>query len=245
MSPVVFIVNTNAALSELVASVARRAGWKAQSFADASAYFAHPRPTMLSCLVVDMELLAGCGHDLQILSDERPETPVILTANAPTLRAAVLAIKAGAVEFIAEPLDKLLLLSAVRAAFDRSREVLSRQAELRALSARYACLSMREREVMARVVAGRMNKQIAYELGITEITVKVHRSRAMRKMKANSLPELVTLVARLNPAFSTGELKCRSRSMPVADDWFNSPPCPRPLSHLPTSPMPRVSPSAQ
>jgi len=245
MSPVVFIVNTDAALRELVASVVRGVGWQAQSFADAGTYFAHPRPPMLSCLVVDMELLAGSGRDLQTLSAEHPETPVILTAKGPTLRAAVLAIKAGAVEFIAEPLDKVLLLSAARAAFDRSREVLSRQADLQALSARYACLSMREREVMTGVVAGRLNKQIVYELGITEITVKVHRSRAMRKMKAHSLPELVTLAARLNPTLSTGELKCTSRSMLVAGDWSDSLPCPRPPPHSPTSPSPRASPSAQ
>jgi FixJ family two-component response regulator len=227
MSSVVFIVNANAALSVLVASVVRGAGWQEQRFANASAYFAYPRPPMLSCLVVDMELLAGCGRDLQTLSAEHPETPVVLTAKGPTLRTAVLAMKAGAVEFMAEPLEKALLLGAVRAAFDRSREALSRQANLHALSARYACLSMREREVMASVVAGRLNKQIAHELGITEVTVKVHRGRVMRKMQANSLPELVTLAARLSPG--------TTRSMPAAGDESSSPPPRWPAPHLPTS----------
>jgi FixJ family two-component response regulator len=226
MSPVVFIVNANAALCVLVASVVRGAGWQALRFASASAYFAYPRPPMLSCLVVDTELLAGCGRDLQTLSAEHPETPVVLTAKGPTLRTAVLAMKAGAVEFMAEPLEKALLLGAVRAAFDRSREALSRQADLHALSARYACLSLREREVMASVVAGRLNKQIAHELGITEVTVKVHRGRVMRKMQANSLPELVTLAARLNRT---------TRSMPVAGDGSSSAPPRWPAPHLPTS----------
>jgi FixJ family two-component response regulator len=233
MSPVVFIVNANAALRVLVASLVRGAGWQAQSFADASAYFHYPCPRMLSCLVLDMELLAGCGRDLQSLSAEHPETPVILTAKGPTVRTAVLAMKAGAVEFMAEPLDEALLLGAVRAAFDASRETLSRQADLHALFARYTCLSLREREVMASVVAGRLNKQIAFELGITEITVKVHRSRVMRKMQANSLPELVTLAARLSPALATGELKYTSRSTPAAGDSSSSPSRPWPSSHLP------------
>jgi FixJ family two-component response regulator len=245
MPPVVYIVNANATLRVLLVSVVRQNGWEAHGFADASAYLAHPGSPMLSCLVIDMELLASSGRDLQTLYAERPTTPVILTAKEPTLRAAVLAMKAGAVEFLTEPLDKVLLLSAVRAALDRSREAFSRQADLHTVSDRYACLSQREREVMAGVVAGRMNKQIAYELGITEITVKVHRGRVMRKMKAGSLPELVTLAARLIPALSTGELKCTSRSMPTAGDWSSLPPRLWPSPHLPTSPSPPGLPSVR
>jgi FixJ family two-component response regulator len=192
--PAVFVINTNATLCELVASVARRAGCQVHYFSDVNAYLSHPVSHVVSCLVADMEL---CGSDLNTFAARCPETPVIFTAKEPTLRAVVLAMKAGAIEFLAEPVDEELFLSAIRTAFDLSNAALSRQADLHMLSARYACLSQREREVMSAVIAGRLNKQIAYALGVAEVTVKKHRGRVMRKMRAASLPELVNLATRL------------------------------------------------
>ncbi len=151
MAPVIFIVNANAALRLTVDSVVRAEGWHAQIFEDANAYFAQSHSPMLSCLVVDMGLLADRGHDLKTLSEVRPETPVIATAKGPTLRAAVLAMKAGAMEFFPEPLDAVLLVSAIRAALDRSREALCPPGR----STRTVCSLLRSEQARAGSHGGR------------------------------------------------------------------------------------------
>jgi FixJ family two-component response regulator len=202
--PVVFIINGDRSPRESLASVIRAAGWQAETFADARAFLLRPKAVDPACLVLDVELPDMCGLDLQALCADRPELPVIFTATRPAVRSAVLAMKAGAVEFLPAPLDVVLLLSAVHAAIDRSRAALAHEAATRVLLARYESLSRRERQVMAQVVAGRMNKMIADELGISLITVKAHRGQVMRKMKAASLAGLVNMAARLEPAFLTG-----------------------------------------
>ena len=210
--PVVFIVNADPSLREALAAVIRAAGWQPEIFADARAFLHRPRVADPACLVLDVELPDMRGLELQALCADRLELPVIFTATRPALRAAVLAMKAGAVEFLAAPLDEALLLSAVRAAMDRSSAALAHVAAMQVLFARYESLSRREREVMAQVIAGRMNKTIAEELGISVITVKAHRGRVMRKMRAASLAELVNMAARLEPAFLSGDAECANTS---------------------------------
>ncbi|MEJ0039655.1 MAG: LuxR C-terminal-related transcriptional regulator [Gammaproteobacteria bacterium] len=210
--PVVFIVNSDPSLRETLASVICAGGWRSEVFADAHAFLRHPRAGDPACLVLDADLPDMCGLHLQALCADRPELPVIFTATYPALRLAVLAMKAGAVEFLSAPADEALLLSAVRAAIDRSRAALVQGAVMRVLCARYESLSQRERQVMARVISGRMNKVIAAELGISVITVKAHRGKVMRKMKAASLPQLVNMATRLEPAFLAGDEACSNAS---------------------------------
>ena len=226
--PAVYIVNSDVSVSAQLASAIRAAGWEPEVFADAHAFLRHPRALVPACMVLDLELPDMCGLDLQAVFADRPEMPVIFTAKCPVLRAAVLAMKAGAVEFLPEPLDQELLLSAVRAALETSRAALAREAELRVLRLRYQTLSPREREVMSMVIAGRMNKLIAGDLEISEVTVKAHRGKVMRKMRATSVPDLVNMAARL------GVLK-----------WVE-PPCAAglpPRSRVPTQPLRASTPS--
>ncbi len=241
--PVVFIVNGDVSVSESLASAIRAAGWHTKIFTDARTFLRQPRALFPACVVMDVEQPGMCGLDLQALFADRSEMPVIFTAKLPVLRAAVLAMKAGAVDFLPEPPDEELLLSAVRTAVDRSRAALSRLSELRVLNARYESLSGREREVMEQVIAGRMNKLIADDLGISVITVKAHRGKVMRKMQAASLPELVQMATQLAQAALTGENKCLNRSIATGDDSSRSPQCPwlprlspvlplRPATHL-------------
>ncbi len=205
--PLVFIVNGDLSSREMLASVIRAAGWRPEIFPDAHAFLRQPRGGDPACLVLDVELPDMGGLALQALCADWPELPVIFTATCPALRSAVLAMKAGAVEFLPAPLDEALLLSAVRAAIDRSRAALVHGAAMRVLFARYESLSRRERQVMAQVIAGRMNKMIGDDLGISVITVKAHRGRVMRKMKAASLAELVNMAARLEPVCLSSALR--------------------------------------
>jgi FixJ family two-component response regulator len=196
--PVIYVIHDDVSVRETLASLARTAGWQPETFADGRTFLQHSRAQVPSCLVVDVELPDMGGLDLQALLRDQPQVPVIFTAKRPDLRTAVLAIKAGAVEFLPEPVDEHLLLSAVRTAIQCSHAALVRKAETGVLSSRYAALSPREGEVMALVILGKLNKVIADDLGISEITVKAHRGRVMRKMKAASLPDLVNMAARLS-----------------------------------------------
>ena len=171
---------------------------ESESYGSALEFLSRPRVGAPSCLVLNVTLPDLNGLDLQqSIAADRVDMPIIFVAGCFDVRTMVRAMKAGAVEFLTKPFTDELLLSAIAEAFERSRVVLAREAELQALSARQASLSRREREVMALVTSGLLNKQVAHELGISEITVKAHRGRVMRKMKATSFVHLVNMNARL------------------------------------------------
>jgi len=186
---------------ESLESLIRCAGWKPETFASAQPFLSRSKPDVPSCLVLDVSLPDLSGLDLQNrVAADRIDMPIIFITGYGDIPTTVRAMKAGAVEFLTKPIDDDVLLTAIRQAIERSRTALDQEAEMRALRECQASLTTREREVMALVVRGLLNKQIGGELGISEITVKAHRGHMMRKMKADSVADLVTMAAKLRPA---------------------------------------------
>ena len=196
-TPTVFVVDDDISVRESLELLIRCAGWQPETFPSAAAFLAHPRVRVPSCLVLDVALPDLNGLDVQQRLVDRTEMPIIFITGYGDVPMTVQAMKAGAVEFLTKPFDDDVLVSAIRHALERSRTALGHEAELQALQDDYASLSRREREVMALVVAGLLNKQVGWELGISEITVKAHRGRMMRKMQATSLTDLVKMAAAL------------------------------------------------
>lgn len=196
---VVFVVDDDISVRESLELSIRMAGWQPETFASAQEFLSRARPTVPCCLVLDVRLPGLNGLELQKQLVDRTDMPIIFITGSGDVPMTVQAMKAGAVEFFTKPFDGVVLLDAVRRAIERSRLALQDEVVLRALKGRYAALSAREREVMALVVSGLLNKEVGSQLRISEITVKAHRGRVMRKMKANSLADLVTMAARLGP----------------------------------------------
>jgi FixJ family two-component response regulator len=197
-TPIVFVVDDDVSVRESLELLIDTAGWQPETFASASAFLARPRAQAPSCLVLDVSLPDLNGLDLQQrVVDDRPDMPIIFITGYGDVPMTVKAMKAGAVEFLTKPFSDDVLLSAIAAALERSRAALCHEAEVRQVRARYESLSRREREVMALVVSGLLNKQIGGELCISEITVKAHRGKVMRKMKAASVADLVKMAATL------------------------------------------------
>jgi FixJ family two-component response regulator len=197
-TPVVFVVDDDVSVREALEAIISFAGYGAETYACARSFLARPRVTVPNCLVLDVGLPDLSGLELQnLIASERADTPIIFITGYGDVPTTVRAMKAGAVEFLSKPFDDQVILGAIRHAIDRSRVALNEESEIRAVQDCYASLSRREREVMALVVTGLLNKQIAGKLEISEITVKAHRGQVMRKMNVRSLAELISEAARL------------------------------------------------
>ncbi len=195
---IVFVVDDDVSVRESLELLLRYEGWQVETFASASDFLASPRSSVPSCLVLDVSMPGLSGLELQKrVANSRTEMPIIFITGHADIPMTVQAMKAGAVEFLTKPFTDEALLGSIRQALDRSQEALGRAGENQALRDDYAILSRREREVMALVVTGLLNKEVAGELGISEITVKAHRGRVMQKMKAQSLADLVNMASRL------------------------------------------------
>ena len=195
---VVFVVDDDVFIREALSSLIRSTGIRVVTFSSASEFLREPLPEVPACLVLDVNLPGMNGMELQReLARKKNDIPIIFITGHGDIPMSVRAMKAGAVEFLTKPFTDDALLSAVRQALDRSRIALDQDAELQKLRDCYESLSAREQQVMSLVVSGLLNKQVGGELGISEITVKVHRRRVMEKMKADSFAELVEMAARL------------------------------------------------
>lgn len=200
-APIVFVVDDDISVRESLELLLHCEGWEPETFASAQEFLIRQRPTVPSCLVLDISLPDLDGLQLQKrLAVERTDMPIIFITGYGDVPKSVEAMKAGAVEFFMKPFKDSDLLNAIRESLDRSRLALAREMEMHTLRNRHASLTRRERQVMALVVSGLLNKQIGGKLGISEITVKAHRGQVMRKMGVDSVADLVKIAVRLGPS---------------------------------------------
>jgi FixJ family two-component response regulator len=200
VTPIVFVVDDDISVREALEGLISYVGWKVETFSSAEAFLARPRVLAPNCLILDLSLPDLNGLALQERLADRIDMPIIFVTGYGDIPTTVRAMKAGAVEFLTKPIADDTLLNAIERALRRSEDMLRTEAEVDRLQDRYESLSRREQEVMALVVSGLMNKQVAGRLGISEITVKAHRGKVMRKMEAGSLADLVKMATRLRVA---------------------------------------------
>jgi FixJ family two-component response regulator len=200
VTPVVFVVDDDISVRESLELMIRFAGWQPRLFESAQAFLNEPRPLVPCCLVLDINLPDLSGLDLQAsIAQDRRNMPIIFITGYGDIPRTVRALKAGAVEFLTKPFDDEVILTAMADALETSRAALDGEKNLHALRQAYQTLTPREQEIMAMVVSGRLNKVIASDLRISEITVKAHRGKVMRKMNARSLAQLVKMSALITP----------------------------------------------
>jgi FixJ family two-component response regulator len=220
-TPIVFVVDDDCSVRQALEWLIESAGLRPLTFASAREFLASPRALTPSCLVLDVTLPDLNGLELQArIARDRVDMPIIFITGYGDVPMTVRAMKAGALEFLTKPFDDDVLLRAIRHAIERSRTALGREAEMETLRDRYASLSRREREVMALVASGLLNKQVAHELLISEITVKAHRGKVMRKMQAHSFADLVNIAGKLGierfPLKAHGAQRRMLRDLPAA-----------------------------
>lgn len=202
--PIVFVVDDDVSVRESLELLIGNEGWQPKTFASAQEFLNSPCAVVPSCLLLDISLPDLNGLELQKrVAVERTEMPIIFITGYGDVPKTVQAMKAGAVEFLTKPFHDEVLLTAIQHALERSRLALVQQTEVQSLRSRHSSLTLREREVMALVVSGLLNKQVGGELGISEITVKAHRGQVMQKMKAKSVADLVKMAGKLYDTAAT------------------------------------------